>query len=85
MLEGYAQYISVGWNPNIFNIVTIFVRNIGGFESTYFSPTHFDMIGICKHEKVTLARNIGFAIIVVKINWSCKGVTSINRVKAWNK
>ncbi len=68
MLEGYAQYISVGWSPNILDIVTIFVRKIGGFESTYFSPTHFDMIGIYKHEKATLARNIGFAIIVAKMN-----------------
>jgi len=50
------------------DIVTIFVRKIGGFESTYFSPTHFDMIGIYKHEKATLAKNIGFAIIVAKMN-----------------
>jgi hypothetical protein len=50
------------------DIVIIFVRKFGSFESTYFSPTHFDMIGICKHERVVLAKNIGFAIIVVKIN-----------------
>jgi hypothetical protein len=49
MLEGHAQYISMGSNPSILDLITIFVRKFGGFESTYFTPTLFDMIGICKH------------------------------------
>jgi len=70
MLEGHTQYISVGWSPSILDIVNVLVRKFGSFESTYFSPTHFDTIGICKHESITLTRNIGFHIIVIKINWS---------------
>ncbi len=70
MLEGHTQYILVGWSPSILDTVIILVRKFGSFESTYFSPTHFDTIGICKHEKAALATNIGFDIIVAKINWS---------------
>jgi hypothetical protein len=36
------------------------------------------MIGICKHERATLARDIGLVVIIAKINWSCKGVASTN-------
>jgi hypothetical protein len=50
------------------DIVIFLTRKFSGFESTYFSPTHFDTIGICKHEKAALARNIGFDIVVAKIN-----------------
>jgi len=78
MLEGCAQYKSMGWNPSILDLITIFVRKFGSFESTYFMPTLFYMIGICKHEKVTSAGNIGLVVIVVKINWSCKGVALTN-------
>jgi len=45
-----------------------FVCKFGGFESTYFTPTLFDMIGIYKHEKVVSDGDTGLAIIVVKIN-----------------
>jgi hypothetical protein len=48
MLEGHAQYILMGSNPSILDLVTIFVQKFGGFESTYSTPTLFDMIGICK-------------------------------------
>ncbi len=78
MLEGCTQYISMGWNLSILDLITIFVCKFGGFESTYFTPTLFNMIRICKHEKAALARDIGLAIIVVGINWSCKGVASTN-------
>ncbi len=78
MLEGHAQYISMGWNPSILDLVTIFVCKFGGFESTYFTPTLFDMIGICKHERAASARDTGLVVIVAEINWSCKGATSTN-------
>ncbi len=68
--------MSMGWNPSILDFVTIFVRKFGGFESTYVTPTFFDMIGICNHQRATSARDIGLTIIVVEINWSCKGVAS---------
>ncbi len=63
MLKGCAQYISMGWDPSILDLITIFVCKFGGFESTYFTLTLFDMIGICKHEKATLTRNTGFIVI----------------------
>jgi hypothetical protein len=50
------------------DLVTIFVHKFGDFESTYFTPTLFDMIGICKHEKAASAKNISLVIIVAKIN-----------------
>jgi len=68
MFEGHAQYISMGSNPSILDLVTIFVQKFGGFESTYFTPTFFYMIGICKHERATSARDIGLVVIVVEIN-----------------
>ncbi len=74
MLEGHAQYISMGWNPSILDLVTIFVCKFGGFESTYFTLTLFDMIGICKHERADSIGDTSLAIIVAEINWSCKGV-----------
>ncbi len=78
MLENHAQYISMGWNPSILDLVTIFVRKFGGFELIYFTPTLFEMIGICKHERATSTRDTSLVVIVTKINWSCKGVTSTN-------
>jgi hypothetical protein len=78
MLEGCAQYISMGWNSSILDLVTIFVRKLGGFESTYFTPTLFDMIGICKHERVASVGDTCLAVMVADINWSYKGVASIN-------
>jgi hypothetical protein len=36
------------------------------------------MIEICKHERHVLVRDKGLAIIVAKINISCKGVASTN-------
>jgi hypothetical protein len=78
MLEGCAQYISMGCNPSILDLVTICVCKFGGFESTYFTPTLFDMIGIYKHERPTSAKDTGLAIIVAKINRNCKGVPSTN-------
>jgi hypothetical protein len=68
MLEGHTQYISMRQNQSILDLVTIFVHKFGGFESTYFAPTLFDMIGICKHERATSAGNTGFIVIVAKIN-----------------
>jgi hypothetical protein len=50
------------------DLVTIFVRKFGGFESTYFTPTLFDMIGICKHQRTALAKDTSLAIIVAEIN-----------------
>jgi hypothetical protein len=50
------------------DFITIFVHNFGSFDSTYFTPTFFDMIGICKHEKATSTRNTDLAVIVVEIN-----------------
>jgi len=50
------------------DLVTIFVHKFGGFESTYFTPTLFDMIGICKHERVVSIKNINLVVIVAKIN-----------------
>ncbi len=78
MLEGHTQYISMGWNPSILDLVTIFVCKFGGFESTYFTQTFFDMIGICKHDRVASVGGIGLVVIVVEINWSYKGVASTN-------
>ncbi len=78
MSEGCTQYISMGWNPSILDLVTIFVRKFSNFESTYFTLTLFDMIGICKHEKVASAGNTNFSFIIVEMNWSCKGVASTN-------
>jgi len=78
MLEGHAQYISMGWNPRYLDLITIFVHKFGSFQSTYFTPTFFDMIGICKHEKVALVGYTSSVVIVVEINWSCKGVASTN-------
>ncbi len=78
MLEGHKQYISMWWNPSILDLVTIFVCKFGGFKSTYFTPTLFDMITICKHERVALAKDTSLVVIVAKINWSCKGVASTN-------
>jgi hypothetical protein len=60
--------MSMGWNSSILDLITIFVRKFGSFESTYFTPTFFYVIGICKYERVILARNIGLAIIVVENN-----------------
>jgi hypothetical protein len=45
-----------------------FVCKFGGFESTYFTPTFFDMITICKHERASLAENTSLVVIVVEIN-----------------
>ncbi len=78
MLEGRTQYISMGWNPSILDLVTIFVRKLGGFESTYFTPTFFDMIGICKHERVASVGDTCLVVIIANINWSYKGVASTN-------
>ncbi len=78
MLEGCAQYISMGWNPSILDLITIFVCKFGNFKSTYFTPTLFDMIGICKHEKVTSTGNTILVVIVAEINWSCTRVASTN-------
>ncbi len=72
------MYISMGWNPSILDLVTIFVRKFGNFESTYFIPTLFDMIGIYKHERVASIGDISLVVIGVEINWSCKGVASTN-------
>jgi hypothetical protein len=41
----------------------MFVRKFGSFESTYFTPTLYDMIGICKHERAALVGDIGSTII----------------------
>ncbi len=68
MLEGHAQYISMGSNPSVLDLITIFVWKFGGFESTYFTPTLFDMIGICKHEKATSIIDICLVVIVAEIN-----------------
>ncbi len=68
MLKGHGQYISMGWNPTILDLVTIFVPKFGSFESTYFTPTLFDMIGICKHERATSTGDTSLAVIVAKIN-----------------
>ncbi len=43
-------------------------RKFGSFESTYLTPTFFDTIGICKHEKAILVRDIGLDVIVAEIN-----------------
>ncbi len=43
-----------------------------------YTDISFDMIGICKHERAALVGDTSSAIIVVKINWSCKGVASTN-------
>ncbi len=50
------------------DLATIFVCKFGGFVSTYFTPTLFDMIGICKHERAAVVGDIGLAVIVAKIN-----------------
>jgi hypothetical protein len=50
------------------DFVTIFVCKFGGFDSTYSTPTHFDMIGICKHERVAATRDTSLVVIVAKIN-----------------
>jgi hypothetical protein len=50
------------------DLVIIYVCKFGGFESTYFTPTLFDIIGICKHEWVTSTKNTSFVVIVVEIN-----------------
>jgi len=50
------------------DLVTIFVRKFGSFESTYFTPTLFDMIGICKHKKVASIGDTSLAVIVAEIN-----------------
>jgi hypothetical protein len=50
------------------DLVTIFVHKLGGFESTYFTPTLFDMIGICKHEKAASIGDTSLAVMVVDIN-----------------
>jgi hypothetical protein len=50
------------------DLVTIFVREFGNFETTYFTPTFFDMIEICKHEKAVSAGNASLVIIVDEIN-----------------
>jgi hypothetical protein len=68
MLEGHAQYISMGWNPSILDLVLIFVHKFGDFALTYFTPTLFHMIGICKHERAASVGNTSLAIIVVEIN-----------------
>jgi hypothetical protein len=68
MSEGCAKYISMGCNPSILDLVTIFVRKFGSFESTYFTPTPFDMIGICKHEEATSIEDTSLVVIIVEIN-----------------
>jgi hypothetical protein len=68
MLEGHAQYISMGLNPCILDLITIFVRKFGGFESTYFTPTLFDMIGICKHERATSTGDTCLVVIIAEID-----------------
>jgi hypothetical protein len=78
MSKSHTQYISMRWNPSILDLITIFVRKFGGFESTYFTSTLFYMIGICKHERAATIWNIGFGVIIVEINWSCKGIASTN-------
>jgi len=78
MSEGHTQYISMGWNPSILDLVTIFVRKFGDFESTYFTLTLFDMIGICKHDQAASVKNTSLDVIITKINWSCKWVASTN-------
>ncbi len=78
MLKGRAQYISMGWNPSILDLVTIFVRKFGDFESTYFTPRLFYMIGICKHERVASAGDTDLDVIIAETNWSCKRVASTN-------
>jgi hypothetical protein len=50
------------------DLVTIFVRKFGGFESTYFTPTLFDMIGIYTHERVVSVGDTGLVVIVAEIN-----------------
>jgi hypothetical protein len=50
------------------DLVTIFVRKFGSFESTYFIPTLFDMIGIYKHERVASIGDISLVVIGVEIN-----------------
>jgi hypothetical protein len=45
-----------------------FCTQVWRFESTYFTPTFFDMIGICKHEKVASIGDTSLAVIVVEIN-----------------
>jgi hypothetical protein len=78
MLEGRTQYISMGWNPSILDLVTIFVCKFGNFESTYFTPTLSNMIGICKHERANSTGDTSLVVIVVEINWSYKRVASTN-------
>jgi hypothetical protein len=68
MLKGHAQYISMGWHLSILDLIAILVCKFGGFESTYFTPTFFDMIGICKHERSTSTEDTCLAVIVVEVN-----------------
>jgi hypothetical protein len=43
--------------------VTIFVRSVGGFESTYITALLFITIGTCKYVNAASEGAIGFAII----------------------
>ncbi len=74
MLEGRAQYISMGWNPSILDLVTIFVCKLDSFESTYFTPTLFDMIEICKHERPASVGDTGLVVIIAKSIEVAKGL-----------
>jgi hypothetical protein len=65
--RSHTIYIN-GMKSKYLDFITIFVHNFGSFDSTYFTPTFFDMIGICKHEKATSTRNTDLAVIVVEIN-----------------
>jgi hypothetical protein len=43
-------------------------RKFDSFESTYFTPTLFDMIRICKHEKAISIGDTSLVVIVAQIN-----------------
>jgi hypothetical protein len=43
-------------------------HKFGSFESTYSTPTLFNMLRICKHEKVTSIGDIDLVVIVAEIN-----------------
>jgi hypothetical protein len=43
---GLLQYASMGWNPNTLDLVTNFVRSIGGLESMYFTIQFFWITGM---------------------------------------
>jgi hypothetical protein len=53
--------------PSILDLVTILYASLAVLNQ-HTTPTLFDMIGICKHERATSIGDIGLAIIVAEIN-----------------